>query len=197
MATTMQLDSVLIPQEQIATRVREMAERLRERLGESDADGDVRIVGLLRGAIFFFVDLLRAMDHPDVAIDLMRASSYADAAHAASGNSGTDATTSAGTVRFDERMVPGEIRGQRVVLVDDIIDTGRTLKTLHDALLEAGAREVISVVLLDKPARREVSFGADLVGFEIPDHFVVGYGLDCGGRFRLLPDICIVRADEN
>ena len=179
--------TILLDQAQIAERVADLGARVRAHF--ADRWEDVRVVGLLRGAVFFFVDLVRAMGSPEVAIDLMRASSYADSLDAAAT---TDATTSAGRVQFDERMVPTDIRGQRVVLVDDIIDTGRTLQTLHETLLRAGAAEVVTVVLLDKPSRREVPFQADFVGFEIPDAFVVGYGLDHGGRFRCLPDIRVV-----
>lgn len=176
---------ILLDQGQIAERVRHLGLALREKL--ADHENEVVLVGLLRGAIFFFVDLIRAMDSPDWPFELIRASSYADNAE-----SGGPATQSAGRVNVTNDPALGNVAGKVVVLIDDIIDTGLTLHTLADTLKTHGAKQVLTVVLLDKPSRRKIEFSADFVGFEIPDHFVVGYGLDCAGKFRNLPDICIV-----
>lgn len=174
----------LFSADRIAAGVQEVATQLRERLGEDVSN--VRFVGLIRGCVFFYVDLIRAMGHPDVKIDLIQASSYADAV-----GSGRDATQSAGTVTYDADAIR-DIAGSRIVLIDDIIDTGRTLKTITEALGEAGAAEVITVALLDKRSRRLVDFHADIVGFVIPDEFVIGYGLDYEGQYRTLPDIRVM-----
>ncbi len=181
---------VLLSRDQIAARVDELGAELLKRL-----DGNlenVTVVALLRGAVFFFVDLLRAMGNPDVKFELVRASSYADGGE---DHHAEDATRSRGHVSLDSRALEG-CRGRRVVLVDDIIDTGLTLSTLHKRLEEDGATDVITVALLDKRLRRTVDYHADMAGFEIPDEFVVGYGLDCDGRYRTLADICVLRQPD-
>lgn len=135
------------------------------------------LVALLDGAFCFAADLARAIDLPDLRVAFMRASSYGAR------------TESSG--RVDLGAMPA-CRGDDVLVVDDILDSGRTLASVRAALLAAGARRVRTCVLLDKPARRAVRVAADHVGFTIADRFVVGYGLDVDGRWRHLPDICVL-----
>ena len=135
------------------------------------------ILGVLDGACVFVADLMRAVPLPDVRLRFVRATSYVG-------------TTSTGGVQV---VVPDGLAGQDVVVVDEILDTGRTLRAVVDAVHGAGAASVRTCVLLDKPSRR-VPGGlpkADAVGFTIPDLFVIGYGLDLDGKFRHLPDIRI------
>ncbi len=135
---------------------------------------------LMDGAFCFAADLVRAIPMAEVELLFRRASSYRG-------------TVSTGTV--DLEAMP-DLRGEHVLVVDDILDTGRTLALAVAASRAAGAESVRTCVLLDKPSRRaaEGLGRADFTGFTIPDHFVVGYGLDHDGRWRGLPDVCIIPA---
>ncbi len=132
-------------------------------------------VGVLTGAFIFVADLVRHMN-PDLKLAFVKAESYGCG------------DTSSGQVRFSDldRM---DFRGKRVLVIDDILDTGHTLCALSKTIRNCGALEVKSCVLLDKPSRREVSFEADFKGFVIDNLFVVGYGLDYANRYRSLPAI--------
>lgn len=166
-----EVERILFTREQIAERVRALAETL---TGEY-ADKDPLFLCVLKGASVFFGDLIREFEAP-LEIDFLRASSYV----------GTD---SSGTVSLETSAIP-DISGREVVLVEDIVDTARTLSLLKKELETRGAASVRTVCLLDKPSRRVVpDFSADYTGFEIEDLFVVGYGLDCSQRFRNLPYI--------
>lgn len=133
------------------------------------------IVCVLKGAWIFMADLVRKISVP-VEVDFLRASSYGEG------------TASSGKVRVD---FPANLnaKGKDVYLIDEIIDTGRTLLELKKLFLENGATQVKLVSLLDKKCRREVDINPDFVGVEIPDVFVVGYGLDWAEKYRDLPDI--------
>ncbi|MCB2055747.1 MAG: hypoxanthine phosphoribosyltransferase [Geminicoccaceae bacterium] len=165
--------TVLLDTDAIATRVEELAVAIAR-----DAPADLVLVGLLKGAFMFTADLARALDREGVKpqIDFLQVSSY-----------GLEKESS-GRVKVIGGM-PASVAGRHVLLVDDIQDTGRTLKFTRDLLLENGAVEVRSCALLDKPSRRQVSFEADHIGFTIPDVFVVGYGIDYAERYRHLPFI--------
>ena len=137
------------------------------------------LVGLLKGSFVFVADLARALSkagcHPR--IEFMRVSSYGSG------------TTSSGIVSL-MGDAPDGVKGEPVLLVDDIQDTGRTLAFTRAFLLERGAAQVWTCTLLDKPSRREIAAGeVDFVGFAIPDVFVVGYGIDYAERYRELPFI--------
>lgn len=165
---------ILLSQDQIADRVSELA-------GQISADYRTKrpvLVCILKGAVIFLSDLIRMMTLP-VEIDFMAVSSY--------GRS----TSSSGVVRILKDL-DRNIEGKDVLLVEDIIDTGLTLNYLYKNILQRRPRSLKVVTLLDKPERRQVSFKPDYCGFSIPDHFVVGYGLDYNERYRYLPDICIL-----
>lgn len=161
----------LFAAETIARRVEELAAAIAATLPP-----ELTLVGLLKGAFVFTADLVRALDRAGMRprVEFLQVSSY---------GLGTE---SSGTVKVIGEM-PGSIGGRDVLLVDDIQDTGRTLAWTRALLLEHGAARVWTCALLDKPSRRVVESRLDFVGFEIPDVFVVGYGIDWAERFRHLP----------
>ena len=170
----------LIPTVEVAARVKWLAREIAIHMPH-----DLMIVGLLRGSFVFTADIIRALHFLQVKpqIDFLTLSSY-----------GSD-TRSSGIVSL-MGDAPQGVRGEPVLLVDDIHDTGRTLAFTRGFLLERGAARVWTCTLLDKPSRREVEGGeVDFVGFVIPDVFVVGYGIDYAERYRELPFIGKVTAE--
>ncbi|MBI5386238.1 MAG: hypoxanthine phosphoribosyltransferase [Verrucomicrobia bacterium] len=171
-----EVERVLITEEQIAQRVRQLARRL-----ERDFKGrDLIIVPLLTGTVMFMADLLRHLALP-LRIDFMGVSSYG-------------AGTESGELVFTKELRM-ELRSRDVLLVDDILDTGRTLKRVSEKLRSLKPRSLKTCVLLDKKARRVEPIEADYVGFEIPDAFVVGYGLDFAERYRNLPFVGVLKPE--
>jgi hypoxanthine phosphoribosyltransferase len=169
--------TVLIPADAIARRVAALAAEATARLAGSERP---LVLVLMDGAFVFAADLVRAIHRPDLELRFVRASSYRG-------------TTSSGQVALEPMP---DLHGRTVMLVDDILDTGLTLAAARSAAAAACARDIVVCVLLDKPARRRAGGlpHADLVGFTIPDRFVVGYGLDHDGRWRQLPYIGVVGA---
>ena len=169
----------LISAKAIAARVEALAREISTHFSGTDK---LVVVGLLRGSFVFIADLVRELDLP-VEVDFLEVSSY--------GNS----TESSREVRVLKDL-RGEIEGRDVLLVEDIIDTGYTLKHVLDILATRHPRRIEVCALLDKPSRREVEVKARWIGFEIPDAFVVGYGIDYAQRNRNLPHIGAVRFVE-
>lgn len=166
--------TVLITEEEIDRRVRELAAQI-----SRDYEGKkIRMVGILKGASFFMCELAKRITVP-VSIDFMQVSSYGGA------------TESTGTVRI-RKDLDESIEGLDVIIVEDIVDSGRTLAFLGDFLKSKGAKSIRYCTLLDKPERRVVDLKADYAGFEIPDQFVVGYGMDYDQEYRNLPYIGVV-----
>jgi hypoxanthine phosphoribosyltransferase len=168
-----EIESVLISQQTLARRVRSLA-------GEIEADFagcDLVIVALLNGTVVFLADLLRRLSMP-LRLDFIGVSSYAGG------------TESADLVFTKELRL--EVSGRDVLVVDDILDTGRTLSRVTAKLSKLKPRQIKSCVLLDKPSRRVEKIAADYVGFTIQNHFVVGYGLDYAERYRNLPFVGIL-----
>jgi hypoxanthine phosphoribosyltransferase len=159
--------------DEVAARVAELAKAIAAELPDS-----FTVVGLLKGAFVLTADLVRALDAVGSTprVEFLQVSSYGLGQR------------SGGRVRVIGEM-PGAIDRQAVLLVDDIQDTGRTLAFTRDLLVENGAGRVWSLALLDKPSRRVIDFQADFIGFQIPDVFVVGYGIDYAERYRHLPFI--------
>lgn len=176
MAATEDDIEVLFSAAEVAERIDELAIAIADTVPK-----DVLILGLLKGCFVFLADLVRALDHHGVApaVEFLQVSSY-----------GTGKESSR-TIRLKSE-IPESFEGRDVLLVDDIQDTARTLTFARDLLLEHGARKVWSCALLDKPSRRQLEFEADFVGFQIPDVFVVGYGIDYAERYRHLPFIAKV-----
>lgn len=161
---------------------------IRERIGELGrtiaadyAGDDLLLMALLKGGVIFISDLMRSTPiHLD--IDFIQPSSY---------GAGTE---SSGSV--DIKVFPRtELSGRRILVLDDILDTGRTLRHVVERLHSKGAEDVRTCVLLDKRARRVVDIQADYVGFEVEDHFVVGYGLDFADKYRNLPYIGVLKEE--
>lgn len=166
----------LFDEETIARRVEEIARQIADHVG-----GEVTIVGLLVGSFVFVADLIRALDRAGMRprVAFFRLSSYGQA------------RDSSGEVRLRGEL-PEDLAGRRILLVDDITDTGRTLVQAKTLLMELGVAEIWSCTLLDKPSRREVEVEPDFVGFNIEDVFVVGYGIDYADQYRHLPYIGVV-----
>lgn len=169
---------ILLRREAIAKRVQELGEEVSADRSPTDP---LLAVAILRGAVIFAADLVREIKGP-VELDFMAVSSY--------GNS----SVSHGEVHVLKDLTE-EIAGRDVLLVEDIVDTGHTVRFLLDTLGKRGPRSLRVCALLDKADRREVEVPIDYVGFRIPDAFVVGYGLDYAGRFRNHPEILALRPE--
>ena len=166
----------MISAKSIAARIEALSHQIHD---EFDGTDKLVVVGLLRGSFVFIADLVRELDLP-VEVDFLEASSYGDGME------------SSREVRIFKDL-RGAIEGRDVLVVEDIIDTGHTLAHVSDYLTTKKPARMKTIALLDKPARREVDFKADWTGFEIPDEFVVGYGIDYAQRNRNLPFIGKVR----
>lgn len=170
---------ILIPEDRLQARIAELAEEIRRDYAQTEK---LIAVGVLRGSVFFMVDLLKRLQDLPVAVDFFQTSSYGD-------------STEPGEVRI-KKDVDVSIRGADVLLIEDIVDTGFTLRTILDLLRFRGAKSVKLCTLLDKKARRQAEVPIDYRGFEIDDHFVVGYGLDCAGLYRNLPYVGVYEGDS-
>lgn len=169
---------VLISEEEIKRRITEMAEQISHDL----AGEHIKMLCVLKGSLFFTSDLARAMTVP-VYLDFIQASSYGDG------------TESSRVVKIKKE--PDEpIEGETVLVVEDIIDSGNTLSVLLPELKRRGAKKVLCCTLLDKPDRRESEVKVDYTGFQIPNEFVIGYGLDYAQKYRDLPYIGILREES-
>ncbi len=172
------VDKVLISQDEIREKCKELGRQITE---DYKAKGEVPyLVGLLRGSIPFMAELIKYIDL-DIEIDFMDVSSYSG-------------TKSLGDIKINKDL-DCPIQGLSVLLVEDIIDTGRTLTEVIRTLKNKGAKEVKVVSLLDKKERRVVEIEGDYVGFTIPDEFVIGYGLDYNQKYRNLPYIGILKRE--
>ena len=170
-------EKTLLTKEQIQSRTEELG-----RLISNDYGGcELVCICILKGAAVFFSDLIRCIDVP-MRLDFMSISSYGSA------------TASSGVVRLLKDL-DRDIVDQDVLVVEDIVDTGLTLSFLTQNLMARGAKTLKTCTLLDKPFRRKVTLVPDYVGFQIEDHFVIGYGMDYLELYRNLPDIGILRPE--
>jgi len=166
---------VLVSEQQIASRVAELATEI-----EADHRGkDLVLVGVLKGAFVFISDLARKIDLP-LAVDFIALSSYGEA------------TESSGIVKITSDLTR-PVEGKHVIVVEDIIDTGLTMRYLLDNFATRHPASVKICSLLSKPSRARTRIPVRYLGFEVPDRFVVGYGLDAGEKFRNVPFIGVVR----
>lgn len=169
------LETVLIPEKDIQRRVRQLGKAIMDTYGSEE----ITIISIINGAILFTADLLRVIENP-LRLDCIRISSY------------RNATKSIGTPQLIHSMTL-DISNRHVVLIDDILDTGKTIAMVVGLIEKLHPASLRTCVLLDKIGRREVKFEADFVGFQIPDKFVVGYGLDFAERYRNLPCIGVLK----
>ena len=173
------LTGVMFSQEEIEAKVIELAKQI-----EIDYKGqDLLLVGILKGASVFVADLMRKIDL-NVNIDFMSVSSYGSG------------TVSSGTVKILKDL-DVDIKDKNVLIVEDIIDSGITLRNLYDTLMTREPRSLKLCTLLNKPARKKVDVDVDYVGFVIEDKFIVGYGIDYDEKYRNLPYIAIVEDVED
>jgi hypoxanthine phosphoribosyltransferase len=165
---------ILLTHDRIHTRIREMAQEIR-----ADFPNDsLHLVGVLKGAVFFLSDLARNIPG-DVSFDMIAVSSYGKSAQ------------SSGQVKLT-RDLDSSIEGKTIIVVEDILDTGLTLRYLLRIFEQRKPKQMRVAVLLDKPERRVAPVQADYVGFKIPNEFVVGFGLDYAERYRNLPDVGVL-----
>lgn len=168
---------ILLNEEQIASRVTELGKRI----SADYAGEEVIVVCALNGAMPFTCDLVRHMDG-EVILDSIGASSY--------GNS----TVSSGEVKITKELKQ-DVAGRNVLLLDDVFDSGLTLSLLVQLMESRGAKSVKTCVFLDKQVPRKVSYRPDYVGYEIPDAFVIGYGLDYAEKYRQLPYVGVIKPE--
>lgn len=169
---------VMIPEEEVDAKIRELAEKI-----SKDYEGkQVHLVCILKGSVFFTCELAKRITVP-VSMDFMSVSSYGDG------------TKSSGVVRIAKDL-DETLEGKDVLVIEDIIDSGRTLSYLLEVLGKRNPASMKLCTLLDKPDRRTHEVHVDYVGFNIPDEFVVGYGLDYAQKYRNLPYIGVVEGVE-
>jgi hypoxanthine phosphoribosyltransferase len=168
------IERVLISEDEILAGV----DRLAREVTEHYRGTDFTVVSVLKGSCIFAADLIRRIPIP-LELAFVAARSYGE-------------YTEAGDLSIDLLPAGNEIEGRRMLLIDDILDTGQTMNRLKAELLERGAADVRTCVFLDKPSRRALDFEADLSAFEVDNLFVVGYGLDYAGRYRNLPYVGVL-----
>ena len=171
-----EIKEVLVTSDKMKERVKEIGSLI-----SKDYDGKkLLLIGVLKGSVVFFADLIREINIP-IEMDFISVSSYGAG------------STSSGVVTL-KKDVGCDVSGKHVLIVEDIIDTGFTLKYIKDLFQARNTKSVAICCALDKPTRRdkEINIKVDYAGFQIPDEFVVGYGLDYAERYRNLPDVCVL-----
>lgn len=168
----------MISREKLEQRIKELADQINKDYG----DTPLRLIGVLKGSVFFMCELSKHLTMP-ITMDFMKVSSYGDGME------------SSGTLAID-LDVSDSLTGEQVLLVEDIVDTGKTLRELKKLLLERNPDSFAVCVLLDKPVRRLCSIEADYTGFVIEDKFVVGFGMDYAQQYRNLPYIGMIIETE-
>ncbi len=171
------IDRVLVSKEEIQQAVA----RLGKQITEDYQDKELFIIGVLKGGFMFMADLVRAINLP-LQLDFIAVSSYGSS------------TKTSGVVRMI-KDIDKPLDGKHLLIVEDIIDSGITLKYLKEMFATRGPLSIKVCTIFDKPSRRKVEMIGDYVGIEIPDEYVIGYGLDYDGVYRNLPDLCVLRRD--
>lgn len=172
------IDRVLVS----ADEINEILDRIAAEIDSDYAEKNLLLLGILKGSVVFMGDLMKKLKSP-LEIDFMKVSSYGAG------------TTSSGRINIILDLHRSDLSEKDIVVVEDIIDSGRTLSYLVEYLTLNGARSVRTCTLLDKPSRRTVDFVPDYVGREIPDEFVVGYGLDYDEQYRALPYVGVLKRE--
>lgn len=171
------IEEVLISRDEI----KEMVKRVGRRISEDYKGEELVLVGVLKGGFVFLADLMREITIP-VDMDLIAVSSYGAS------------TRSSGVVRIIKDM-DLDLTGKHVLIVEDLVDTGLTLKHLKELFNTRGPKSVKICTAFDKPSRRKVDIEVEYNGIEVPDKFIVGYGLDFAGKYRNLPDVCTLKKE--
>ena len=174
------VDHVLVSEEEIDRITTEIAAQIDE--DYKDAEGKLVLLGILKGSVVFMGDLMKKITLP-IEIDFMKVSSY---------GAGTSTT---GRIKIHLDLYRSDLSECNILVIEDIIDSGKTLSYLTEYLKINGAKSVKTCTLLDKPSRREVDFRSDYVGATIPDEFVIGYGLDYAEKYRALPYVGVLKRE--
>lgn len=174
------IDHVLVTEKQLEETVTRIAGEIDR--DQRERDSDLLLLGILKGSVVFMGDLMKKIRTP-MEIDFMKVSSYGGS------------TVSSGDLKITLDFQRENMENLDIVVVEDIIDSGNTLSRLVEYLKEKGARSVRTCTLLDKPERRQVEFTPDYVGIEVPDEFVVGYGLDYNEKYRELPYVGVLKEE--
>jgi hypoxanthine phosphoribosyltransferase len=169
------IEKVLISEDSLKEKVCALAARITA----DYKDRELLIISVLKGGFIFAADLMRAMDL-DVSIDFIAVSSYGAS------------SKSSGVVKIIKDL-DRDVRGKNILIVEDIVDSGLTLKYLKELLIGRGAADIKICTILNKPSRRKTDIYVDYIGFDIPDEFVIGYGLDYDERYRALPYIGVLK----
>ena len=177
---TNDIAKVLVSEDEIWGAVKRIARQMEEDF--KDSDKKVLFLCTLKGAVVFLADLMKKIKRP-VEIDFMKVSSY------------QNGTVSTGKINIILDLHRSDLSSLDILVIEDIIDSGKTLSHLVKYLELSGARSVKTCTLLDKPSRRQVEFTPDYCGAQIPDHFVVGYGLDYAELYRALPFVGILKPE--
>ena len=171
------IENVLISKEEICKRVKELGAQITK-----DFEGEeIVVIGVLKGSVLFMADLIREIDLP-MDIDFIVASSYANS------------TETSGNVKII-KDINIDVENKVVIIVEDIIDTGLTMHNLKEIFKIRKCKEFKICTLLDKKERRKIEIDADYIGFDVPNYFVVGYGLDYNGKYRNLQDIGVLKPE--
>lgn len=171
------IKEVLITEEEILKRIKELGEEITD----DYKDKDLMVVGILKGAVVFMSELCKRIDLP-IDMDFMSVSSYGSS------------SKSTGEVKIIKDL-DGSVEGKDILIVEDIIDTGLTLSYLTDNLKKRGANSVKIITLLDKTIRRNVEVKVDYLGFEVPNEFIIGFGLDYAETYRNLPFVAALKEE--
>lgn len=171
------IEEILVSREQI----KEMVEKLGKQISEDYEGSELVLVGVLKGGFVFLADLMREITIP-VDMDLIAVSSYGAS------------TRSSGVVRIIKDM-DLNVEGKHVLIVEDLVDTGLTLRHLKNLFNTRGPKSVKICTAFDKPSRRKIDIAIEYEGIVVPDKFIVGYGLDYAGKYRNLPDVCTLKRE--
>ena len=174
------VESVLVSESELKEIVKRLASEIENDYKDEEK---VVLVGVLKGSVTFMTDLMREI-HMPAEIDFMRVSSYGDS------------SVSSGNVNIILDLNRPKLSNENIIIVEDIVDSGRTLKYLVAYLKNKGAKSVKTVTLLDKPERREVDYNPEYVGKQIENKFVIGYGLDYAEKYRTLPYVGIIKPEK-
>ncbi len=173
------IGKVLISEEEIQEKAAEIGKQISEKY----AGQELVLIGILKGAVMWMVDLMKHIDNTNCTIDFMSCSSYGSS------------TKTSGVVKINKDL-DSDIEGKHVIIVEDIIDSGITLNYLKAYLANRGPASVEICALLDKPSGRKIDLKADYYGFEVGDQFIIGYGLDYAQKYRQLPYISFLSEND-